>query len=85
MKATTRPEHRTARSMADNTNVVIAGYRLLRLSRAQWRATLTGLAAPLARLGDLRRVQSNAWQAAIVEHDCPGQHSSVDCGGELCA
>ena len=65
--------------------VVLAGYRLLRFSPAQWRAAAASLTSPLARLGQLRRVQAQAWQAAIGERDCGGQEPADECGGGLCA
>ena len=84
MNNSIRTEDQQLNSAAADIHVVLAGYRLLRLDPAQWRAAAAKLALPLVRLGRMKRVQSEAWQAAIVDSDCVS-NADADCGGELCA
>ena len=85
MSETIRSEQRQSRQGARDIPAVLAGYRLLRLSPAQWREAVSRLSSPLMRLGHMRQVRSRAWQAAIVAQECGDQGSTGDCGGELCA
>lgn len=85
MKDINRSEQWQSRQGVNDIPVVLAGFRLLRLSPAQWRETVSRLSSPLMRLGHMRQVRSRAWQAAIVEQECGDQGPPSERGGELCA
>jgi hypothetical protein len=58
-----------------SAETVLAAYRLLRLSRDEWRRLLADMATPLRRLHRYRDASERAWQTAVRHSD-----RAAECG-----
>ena len=79
--------HQGAGSSAGSAraDLVLAGFRLLRFERGQWRLAAGRLAGPLARMARLQALSERAWQAAIARRDGDDDAGMRECGGRSCA